>query len=85
MVPAGAEGHIHVRIQQRNDRETLTTVQWVTDGYNKKKLVASLKRKFACTGTVIEHPEQEEVIQLQDEQSRTCQFLPETGLAATIS
>ena len=40
------------------------------------------KKKFACNGTVIEHPEYGEVIQLQgDQRKNICQLLIETGLA----
>ena len=40
------------------------------------------KKKFACSGTVVEHPEYEDVIQLQGDQPKNiCQFLIETGLA----
>ena len=37
-------GHIHIRIQQRNGRKTLTTVQGISDDYDKKKLVRYAKR-----------------------------------------
>ena len=48
----------------------------------KKKLVKAVKKKFACSGTVIEHLEYEEVIQLQGEPCRnTCHVLIETGVA----
>ncbi|GAB0184287.1 eukaryotic translation initiation factor 1b [Grus japonensis] len=66
LLPAGTEDYIHIRIQQRNGRKTLTTVQGIADDYDKKKLVKAFKKKFACNGTVIEHPEYGEVIQLQD-------------------
>jgi translation initiation factor 1 len=53
-----------------------------TDDYNKKKLVKAFKKKFACNGTVIEHPEYGELIQLQgDQQERLCKFQVERGLA----
>ncbi|KAL4698252.1 hypothetical protein H8958_012642, partial [Nasalis larvatus] len=67
LLPAGTEDYIHIRIQQRNGRKTLTTVQGIADDYNKKKPVKAFK-KFACNGTVIEHPEYGEVIQLQGDQ-----------------
>uniref|UniRef100_A0A287DA41 Eukaryotic translation initiation factor 1 n=1 Tax=Ictidomys tridecemlineatus TaxID=43179 RepID=A0A287DA41_ICTTR len=57
LLPAGTEDYIHIRIQQRNGRKTLTTVQGIADDYDKKKLVKAFKKKFACNGTVIEHPE----------------------------
>ena len=39
LLPAGTEDYIHIRIQQRNGRKTLTTVQGIADDYDKKKLV----------------------------------------------
>ncbi|KAM9493683.1 eukaryotic translation initiation factor 1 [Clarias gariepinus] len=81
-LPAGTEDYIHIRIQQRNGRKTLTTVQGIAADYDKKKLVKAFKKKFACNGTVIEHPEYGEVIQLQgDQRKNICQFLTEIGLA----
>uniref|UniRef100_A0A2I2YAN9 SUI1 domain-containing protein n=1 Tax=Gorilla gorilla gorilla TaxID=9595 RepID=A0A2I2YAN9_GORGO len=65
LLPAGTEDYIHIRIQQRNGRRALTTVQGIADDYTKKKPVKAFK-KFACNGTVIEHPEYGEVIQLQE-------------------
>uniref|UniRef100_A0A8B9FQH9 Eukaryotic translation initiation factor 1 n=4 Tax=Aves TaxID=8782 RepID=A0A8B9FQH9_9PSIT len=80
LLPAGTEDYIHIRIQQRNGRKTLTTVQGIADDYDKKKLVKAFKKKFACNGTVIEHPEYGEVIQLQgDQRKNICQFLVEVG------
>lgn len=67
---AGTKHYIYVRIQKRNVRETLTTVQRIADGYNKKKLVKAFK-KLACDGTVIEQPEYGEVIQLPVTSART--------------
>uniref|UniRef100_A0A8C6DDH0 SUI1 domain-containing protein n=1 Tax=Moschus moschiferus TaxID=68415 RepID=A0A8C6DDH0_MOSMO len=82
LLPAGTEDYIHIRIQQRNGRKTLTTVQGIADDYDKKTLVKAFKKKFACNGTVIQHPEYGEVIQLQgDQRKNICQFLVETGLA----
>ncbi|CAJ0934798.1 unnamed protein product [Ranitomeya imitator] len=81
LLPAGTEDYIHIRIQQRNGRKTLTTVQGIADDYDKKKLVKAFKKKFACNGTVIEHPEYGEVIQLQgDQRKNICQFLMEIGI-----
>ena len=38
------EQPIHIRIQQRNGRKTLTTVQGIADNYDKKKLVKAFKK-----------------------------------------
>lgn len=48
LVPAGTEDKIHIRIQQRNGRKTLTTVQGIADDYDKKKLVKAFKKVFSA-------------------------------------
>ena len=45
------EGLIHIRIQQRNGRKTLTTVQGISDKYDKKKLVKYFKK--VCSQTLL--------------------------------
>lgn len=92
---------IHIRIQQRSGKKTLTTVQvrpsiWfcfllirlvfsflqgIGEEFDKKLLIRALKKKFACNGTVVEHPEYGEVIQLQgDQRANVSQFLKEIGM-----
>ena len=61
----GDQGLVHIRIQQRNGRKTLTTVQGLSAEYDFKKIVKVAKKEFACNGTVVEHAEYGEVIQLQ--------------------
>lgn len=74
-------GIVHIRIQQRNGRKTLTTVQGISEEFDKKKLVRAFKKKFACNGTVVDHPEYGEVVQLQgDQRNNVCQFLTEIGI-----
>lgn len=73
---------IHIRIQQRNGRKTLTTVQGLSSDYDLKKIVKVCKKEFACNGTVVEHPEYGEVIQLQGDQRNLIKdFLKKVGLA----
>jgi translation initiation factor 1 len=75
-------GLIHIRIQQRNGRKTLTTVQGIADQFDKKKLVRAFKKEFACNGTVVDHAEYGEVIQLQgDQRNNVCTFLTKIGIA----
>lgn len=38
------DGLIHIRIQQRSGRKTLTTVQGIADSYDKKKIVKACKK-----------------------------------------
>lgn len=76
------DGYIHIRIQQRNGRKTLTTVQGLSADYDFKKIVKVCKKDFACNGTVVEHPEYGEVIQLQGDQRKSIEdFLVKVGLA----
>ncbi len=74
-------GLIHIRIQQRNGRKTLTTVQGLSEDIDKKKLVRAFKKDFACNGTVVDHAEYGEVIQLQgDQRTNVCAFLKKIGI-----
>ncbi|KAF2362938.1 Eukaryotic translation initiation factor SUI1 [Trinorchestia longiramus] len=75
------DGLVHIRIQQRNGRKTLTTVQGLSADYDLKKIVRACKKEFACNGTVVEHPEYGEVLQMQgDQRENICQFLTKVGL-----
>ena len=100
----GATAHrssnlIHIRIQQRSGKKTLTTVQvgfpffllnsiliyqsiqGIGEEFDKKRLLRAFKKKFACNGTVVEHQEYGEVIQLQgDQRTNVSEFLREIGL-----
>ena len=59
---------IHIRIQQRNGRKSLTTVAGIDPKFDLKKLVRACKRSFACNGCVVEHKEHGEVLQFQGDQ-----------------
>jgi len=73
---------IHIRIQQRSGRKTLTTVQGVSPDYDLKKITKAFKKEFACNGCVVDHPEYGEVIQLQgDQRNNVSQFLMLSQLA----
>lgn len=49
--------------------------------YTDMFIYLSPEQKFACNGTVIEHPEYGEVIQLQgDQRKNICHFIMEVGL-----
>ena len=79
---SGQDTYIHIRIQQRNGRKTLTTVQGISADFDLKKIVRVVKKDFACNGTIVDHPEYGEVIQLQgDQRTRISDFLKKTGLA----
>eukprot|EP00912_Choanoflagellata_sp_UC4_P000524 UC4_evm2s328 len=78
----GQESVIHIRIQQRNGRKTLTTIQGISEDYDQKKLVKACKKTFACNGCVVEHPEYGEVMQFQgDQRENISMFLNKVGIA----
>ncbi|BEI79501.1 hypothetical protein CcaverHIS002_0100300 [Cutaneotrichosporon cavernicola] len=52
VVPVKTE-KIHIRLQQRNGRKTITTVQGIPDKYNFSKLLKAMKKEFACNGHVV--------------------------------
>lgn len=60
--------YIHIRIQQRNGRKTLTTVQGLPEEYDLKKILKVIKKDFACNGNIVKDDELGEVIQLQGDQ-----------------
>lgn len=67
---AGAKGYVHVRIQQRNGRKRLTTVQGLKKEFSYSKILKDLKKEFCCNGTVVQDPELGQVIQLQGDQRK---------------
>jgi len=62
------ENAIHIRIQQRNGRKTLTTIQGLPTEYDPKKVLKAAKKEFACNGSMVEDSEYGSVIQLQGDQ-----------------
>lgn len=71
--PQKKQEYIHIRIQQRNGRKTLTTVQGLPTKFDNKKILKVVKKKFACNGTIVTDPEMGEVIQLQGDQRKAIQ------------
>lgn len=75
---------IHIRIQQRNGRKSLTTIQGISQNYDLKRIIKVVKKEFHCNGTVVEHPEYGEVLQLQGDQRKNMKmFLTQIGLASS--
>ncbi|TAQ88201.1 hypothetical protein B7494_g3505 [Chlorociboria aeruginascens] len=65
-----SHNYIHIRIQQRNGRKTLTTVQGLPTKFDPKKILKVIKKKFACNGTIVVDSEMGEVLQLQGDQRK---------------
>lgn len=60
--------YIHIRIQQRNGRKTLTTVQGLPTDIDPKRVLKALRKDFACNGSIATDEALGEVIQLQGDQ-----------------
>lgn len=59
---------IHVRVQQRNGRKCITTVQGLADDLDIKRIAKALKKTFQCNGTVNTDEEMGEILQLSGDQ-----------------
>ncbi|KAL7424280.1 hypothetical protein Q5752_001870 [Cryptotrichosporon argae] len=55
-----ANEKIHIRLQQRNGRKTITTVQGIPDKYDPRKLLKAMKKEFACNGHVVHSADSED-------------------------
>ncbi|KAL9297590.1 hypothetical protein ACSQ67_023486 [Phaseolus vulgaris] len=78
---AGTKEYVHVRVQQRNGRKSLTTVQGLKKEYSYSKILKDLKKEFCCNGTVVQDPELGQVIQLQgDQRKNVSTFLMQAGI-----
>ncbi|KAA8526489.1 hypothetical protein F0562_008308 [Nyssa sinensis] len=78
---AGTKEYVHVRVQQRNGRKSLTTVQGLKKEFSYNKILKDLKKEFCCNGTVVQDPELGQVIQLQgDQRKNVSTFLVQAGI-----
>lgn len=78
---ASDKDYVHIRIQQRNGKKSLTTVQGLKQQYDYKKVLKALKKEFCCNGTVVDDPELGQVIQLQgDQRKNVLEFLTQEKL-----
>ena len=59
---------VHIRIQQRNAKKTITTIEGLDTSIDLKKLVKYIKKKFNCNGSIIKTVVDIDIIQLQGDQ-----------------
>ncbi|KAH1197413.1 Protein translation factor SUI1 2 [Glycine max] len=77
----GAKEYVHIRIQQRNGKKSLTTVQGLKKEFSYEKILKDLKKEFCCNGTVVQDKELGKIIQLQgDQRKNVSHFLVQAGL-----
>lgn len=67
---------VHIRVQQRSGRKSITTVQGLTDDLDLKRIARVLKKTFHCDGTVNNDEEHGEILQLSgDQRTNVREFL----------
>jgi len=59
---------IHVRVQQRNGRKCITTIQGLATDLDIQRITRALKKTFKCNGSVTIDEELGEVVQLSGDQ-----------------
>jgi translation initiation factor 1 len=78
----GAKEYVHIRIQQRNGKKSLTTVQGLKKEFSYEKILKDLKKEFCCNGNVVNCKDLGKIIQLQgDQRKNVSHFLIHAGLA----
>lgn len=59
---------IHVRVQQRSGRKSITTIEGLAGDLDVHKIAKYLKKTFQCNGSVTVDPEHGEILQLSGDQ-----------------
>ena len=65
-----SSSYVHIRIQQRNGRKSLTTVQGLANDLDLRKILKALKKTYSTNGTILTDEELGEIVQLQGDQRR---------------
>eukprot|EP01083_Nonionella_stella_P253534 872299_1 len=74
------QSRVHIRVQQRNGRKCVTTIQGLADDLDLKKILKYVKKMFNTNGTVVKD-EMGDVIQLQGDQRKSIsRFLTEFNI-----
>jgi translation initiation factor 1 len=63
-----ASGNVHIRVQQRNGRKCITTVQGLNEELDLKAILKEIKKNFCCNGSIVNDAECGNIIQLQGDQ-----------------
>ena len=62
------EDLIHIRVQQRNGRKCITTVQGLNQDLDMKKIVKAIKKMHSCNGSIVDDEDMGSVLQFQGDQ-----------------
>lgn len=58
----------HIRVQQRNGRKCITTLDGLEDDLDLKRICKAMRSAFSCNGNITYKDDGSEVIQLQGDQ-----------------
>ena len=61
----GTGNKVHIRVQQRNRRKCILTIQGLDDDLDLKKICKALRKNLQCNGAVVKDKEYGDIIQLQ--------------------
>jgi len=71
---------IHLRVQQRNGRKSITTVAGLSPELDLKKIVKAVKKSYNCNGCIVDDEKAGQVLQFQgDHRDNIKAFLIENG------
>ena len=74
----GPSTKINIRIQQRNGKKSITTVQGLDEDLDMKRISKAMRKKFNCSVNLEETEEYGTIIQLQgDQREQVLAFLVE--------
>jgi translation initiation factor 1 len=74
-------GYVHIRIQQRAGKKSITTVQGLAPDLDLKKILKALKKTYNTNGTIIQDEEAGDVLQLAgDQRKNVSNFLTMTHI-----
>ena len=59
---------VHIRMQMRNGRKCITTVEGLADDLDLVRITKACKKSFYCNGNVIEDEDHGEIIQFSGDQ-----------------
>jgi len=62
------QAKINIRIQQRNGKKSITTIQGLDADLDEKRICKAMRKEFNCNGSVDEDKEYGTIIQLQGDQ-----------------
>jgi translation initiation factor 1 len=72
---------VHIRLQQRNGKKTLTLVEGLARDLDFKKILRALKKTFSTNGAILKDKFKKKIIQLQgDCRELTKKFLVKTTI-----